>query len=603
MILRLFKQIKKYKIIAGAIFLLFVGGAYWGYLKIFGNNDSVRYVLARVQKGNLIFSVTGNGQVSAFNQIDAKSKASGEIVAIYANSGQEIREGAILAIIDTRDAERAVRDAETALETAKLELEKMLEPVDALTLLQAENSLAQAKELKQKAEDNLKKAYEDGFNVISNAFLNLPEVMTGLQDILFSNSLSGGGQWNIDYYADAVKSYDGGAVLRFKEDLYSKHRTAREAYDKNFLDYKSASRFSERATIEQLINQTYETTKLIAEAIKSAKNLIHFYQDKLTENNLKPLASSNTHLLSLNSYTSITNNHLLNLLSIKRSIEDSKEALVNAERTIEERALFLDKIKRGPDELDIRAKKIAIKQKEDALVAAKQALADHYIRAPFSGIVAKVNVKKGDSVSVGTPIATLITKQKIAEISLNEVDITKVKIGQKAMLTFDAIPDLTVTGQIAEVDTVGTVSQGVVTYTAKVNFDTGDERVKTAMSVSATIVTEVKPNVLLVPNSAVKSQGKINYVEVVDGSDYDVAFIKKSSGTILKNPPRRQNVEIGSSNDEFAEILSGLKEGDIIVIRTIQENSAQQQNKQQVFGIPGMPNTRSGSSFRSGAFR
>lgn len=83
------------------------------------------------------------------------------------------------------------------------------------------------------------------------------------------------------------RTNDDGVALRFKDDVYVKYRAAREAYDKNFTDYKSASRFSDQKTIEQLISQTYDTTKLIAEAVKSTNNLIQFYQDKLTERNLK----------------------------------------------------------------------------------------------------------------------------------------------------------------------------------------------------------------------------------------------------------------------------------------------------------------------------
>ncbi len=253
MISKLFTQLKKRKFTSGIALLLIAGIGYWGFGKIFSDDGAVRYAFA-AQKGTLITSISGSGQVSVSNQVDIKSKASGEITAVYVKAGQEVDAGVILAAIDTRDAERAVRDAETALETAKLELDKMLAPLDELTLLQAENSLLQAKESKQKAEDNIVKAYEDGFNTVANVFLALPNVMAGLQDMLFSSSLSGGGQWNIDFYANMVQNYDDGVALRFKDDVYVKYHAAREAYDKNFEDYKSASRFSDQTTIDSLIN-------------------------------------------------------------------------------------------------------------------------------------------------------------------------------------------------------------------------------------------------------------------------------------------------------------------------------------------------------------
>ena len=545
---------------------------------------------ASVRKGAVIVAITGSGQVSASNQSDIKSKASGDITGVYVTLGQEASAGALLAVIDASDAERTERDAETNLETAKLELDKLLEPLDELTLLQAENYLTQTKESKQKSEDDLKKAHEDGFNTVANAFLELPGVMTGLQEMLFESALGGSGQWNIDYYEDAVKTYDE-KVSQYKEAARLAYQTARTAYDKNFTDYKSTSRFANSSVIESLISETYDTTKDIAEAVKNANNLIQFYQDKLTERKIKPNSLSNTHLSTLSSDTGKTNSNISNLLSIKRTIQDSKEAIISAERSIEEKRLSLAKIKKGPDELDIRAKKITIQQKEEALLTAKQALADHYVRAPFAGIIAKVNAKKGDAASAGAAIATLVTKQKTAEISLNEIDAAKIKIGQKTTLIFDAIDGLNTAGEVAEIDAIGTVAQGVVTYTVKITFDNQDDRVKPGMSVSAEIITDMAQDVLLVPNSAVKSQGETHYVEMFDQA---IPRNKNGQGVSSPVPPRRQTVEIGLSNDTFTEIISGLNEGDQVVARTTSGSSSSQSAQQAPTSLFGNP-ARGGS--------
>jgi len=571
---KIFKQIIQHKFITGVIIILIIAGVYFGYAKIFKNNGAVRYATAQVQKGTLIVSVSGSGQVSVSNQVDIKPKASGDIVYVGVKNGQEVKAGTLIAQLDARDAQKTVRDAETNLESAKLSLEKLKKPADTLSILQAENSLAQAKESKQKAEDDLKKAYDDGFNTIANAFLDLPTVIKGLHDILFSSDtgLGGGNQWNIDYYADSVKTYDEKA-LQYKDDTSQSYQKARQEYDKNFTDYKTITRYSDPATIEGLINETYDTTKAIAEAVKSANNLIQFYQDKLTERNLKPAAISDTHLSTLNTYTGKTNTHLLNLLGIKNTIKNSRDTIVNADRSIAEKTESLTKLKAGADALDIQSSELAVKQRENALLDAKEKLADYFIRAPFDGVIAKVNAKKGDSVSSASILVTLITRQKLAEISLNEVDVAKIKVGQKATLTFDAVPDLTITGQVAEVDAVGTVSQGVVTYTVKISFDTQDDRVKPGMSVSAAIVTEAKPNVLLVPNSAIKSQGDMAYVEIFAGET---------------QAPRRQTVQIGLSNDTMTEVTNGLKEGDQVVTQTITQTAQSQSQQNTGLRIPGL---------------
>ena len=240
--------------------------------------------------------------------------------------------------------------------------------------------------------------------------------------------------------------------------------------------------------------------------------------------------------------------------------------LASAEKTVKEREASLANLKAGPDSLDIRSQDLTIRQRQNSLSDAIAKLADYTVRAPLDGIIAELNVKVGDQASSGAALATLVTKQKVAEVSLNEVDVAKVKVGQKVILTFDAVEGLSITGQVAEVDTLGAVSQGVVSYAVKITFDTQDERVKSGMSVSAAIITDVKQDVLIVPSSAVKSQGDNYYVEVfapsVPGSQSNQAF---ASAT----PPSRQTVATGLSNDTDTEIVSGLKIGDRIVTRTI----------------------------------
>lgn len=569
-------------------------GGYWGYKTINGNAGQTQYVTANVRKGAVIVSITGSGQVSASNQSEIKSKVSGDAVYIGVKNGQEVWAGTLLVQLDARDAQKAVRDAEANLESAELSLEKLQKPADNLSLIQAENTLARAKESKQKAVDDLKKAREDGFNNTANAFLDIPSIMAGLQDMLFTNnrSLDSGGQWSIDYYASAAGKYNDKAD-QFKTDASGKYQTARVSYEKNFQDYKSTDRSSADSAVESLINQTYETVKNIAEAVKSANNLIQLYEDELVKANIKPATLADTHLSTLNSYTGKTNTHLLNLLSAKNTIENGKIAITNSDRTIAESSESLAKLKSGADALDIESAKLTVNQRENSLLDAKEKLADYFIRAPFSGTVAKINVKQTDSISGGTAIATIVTKQKIAEISLNEIDAAKIKIGHKTALTFDAIDGLSITGEVAEIDAVGTVAQGVVTYIVKITFDTQDDRVKPGMSASAEIVTALAQDVLIIPNSALKSQGETHYVEM-----FDQAIPRNKNGQAVSSPvpPKRQMVGIGLSNDTFTEIISGLNEGDQVVARTTSGSSGSQSAQQAPTSLFGNPASGGGGN-------
>ena len=202
--------------------------------------------------------------------------------------------------------------------------------------------------------------------------------------------------------------------------------------------------------------------------------------------------------------------------------------------------------------------------------------------------MAEVNIKNGESVSSGAVIATIIARQRIAEISLNEVDVAKVKIGQKATLTFDAVEGLSITGTVAEIDAIGAVSQGVVTYNVKVGFDTQDDRIKPGMSVSAAIITDTRQDAIIVPNAVVKSSGGRYFVEMFDET-FSVQDTANPEGVTSQSSPRQQMIEIGLANESMTEVLSGLKDGDIVVARTITSSASQTSQTQQrsLFSLPG----------------
>ncbi len=526
---KIIKIAKRHKIVSIVIILLLALGGYYGYQKIKGDSGLISYITSAAGKETLIVSVNGSGQVQASDEVNLNAKASGEIIYVGVANGQEAAKGALLVKIDDQDARESLEDAEISYDQEKLTLDKM-------EGIQTDEGILRG--TKEKAMDDLIKAYEDGFNNVADVFLDLPDIMSGLYDILFSYDFSSV-QWNIDYYSDTVKIYDEKS-LQYRDDAYEKYQTAKKNYDEAFQQYKNTNRFSDEELIRSLINETYETTKDVAEAIKSLNNLIQFYRDELLARNLKPQTIASSHLSELSTYTGKTNSFLLNLLSAKNTIQSDRETLIETG-------------------FDISDQEIKVKQAQNNLNNAQKKLDDYSIYAPFSGTVAEINVKKGDTVSSGTNVATMVTKQQIAEITFNEVDIAKIKLGQKVTLTFDAVENLTISGEVAEVDTVGTVTQGVVNYDVKIVFDTQDERVKPGMTVNASIITAVKQDALFVPNSAIKTENNAQYVE-----------------TLVDNAPQRKPVETGLSNDTVTEIVSGLEQGELIITQTINVSSVSQ---------------------------
>jgi len=555
-------------VIMGAMLL----GGYYTYGTLTSIDGETRYVTAVATKTTLISSITGTGQVSSSNQVDIKAQVSGEILALPVREGGDVRAGTAIAYLDATLAEKAVRDAATNLETAQLALQKLQQPPDQLQLTQSENSLARTITAKHNAEDGLKKAYDDGFNSVSNAFLDLPGVVSGLHDLLYTANAQLGGTsvQNIDYYTSTANLFDPRGSS-FGADANTKYQIALTKYNQNFQDYKALNRTDDPTKIEVVIAETYDTALAVSEALKSANNLIQFFEDQVVQHNQKIPAVADAQLATLNTYTGKVNTRLTDLLSITSTIKNDKNTIVDANRSIDEGTQSLAKLKAGTDPLDLRSAGITVTQRENALLDAKTTLADYVVRTPFAGTLAKLNVQKGDTAGSGAVIGTLVAKQQIAQLSLNETDVAKVNVGAQATLTFDAIDGLTLTGIVSEIDTLGTVSQGVVNYTVKIVFDTQDDRVKSGMTVSAAIITNVKTDVLTVPNSAIKTTGGNSFVQIFTTP---LPQTSGTQGTPSAISPLSRQVEIGIANDTVTEIVSGLNEGDVVVTRTITGTTA-----------------------------
>lgn len=609
----------EHKVVSVICLALAVVAGYFGWQKLFPEEAEIHYVTAKVEKGTLVSSISGTGQILPLSQVEIKSKASGKVTLVKVKNNQAVKEGDILIQTDARESALSYNQAKVSLDMAKLDLQEMISPVSELELTQAENSLqklkedleklklnqeisaVQALESKQKTIDSLEKSYEDAYNSVSSVFLDLPDTIG-----LLAEALNGKDIGQAEYVcndcsnADALgmtfyMTYDNANKEKFTayvEDAKNSYLDAKNAYDKNFESYKEISRYSEKTETEAILIETAETVKKTADALKAVMNVYDFWEEYRNRAGMKIYSGATDMQNDLSSSISKNNSHLSSILSAQRSIQDGKEsiadaerdsrlaemsnpmAIAQAERNIKEQELKLIDLKKGPTNIEIENQRLTVKQKENSLSSAAQTLSEHTVRAPFAGTIVDFAVNRGDEISANETVCTVLTSQKIAEITLNEVDVAKVELGQRTTLTFDAIEDLTITGEVAEIDSLGEVSSGVVSYKVKILFDVQDDRVKPNMTVSANIILESKPDILLISSSAVKIQGD-NYVEV-----------------LAEGKPIKKLVVVGSSNDTLVEIKEGLSEGDEVITQTISSSDSQTSSA-----------SSGGSSQRTGAVR
>lgn len=609
---KFFNFLFKRKIIFVIILFLLISGVYFGYKSLSKENNEVQFVTEKVRRGDLTVSISGSGQISALNQIEVKPKVAGDVSIINIKNGQKVEKGEILIQLDRGDINRSLNEAQSNLENSIIGLQELLEEVDAYTLLQAENALTSAEdsltkmrtthtnnyqdttEAKHKAEDNLEKAYEDAYNNIANAFLDLPDIVTELYAVLFSYDISDkeiGVNQNTnnsillnsiaDYaYRDDFKKY-----MNKAEENYE---VAKEDYDANFDNYRNTSRYSERIVIEELLAQTLETTKKIADNIKSEINMLDRWVEYRTDKGFKIYSDVTSYRSTLNSYTGNTNSHLSSLLSAQRSIEDYKESILGAERdliemdqnnpleiagaerSIQEKEGKIEDLKKGATELEIKSKELSIQQKENSLLSVQQEYNNHFVKAPFTGIISGFNLAVGDSVMTSTVISNLITSQKIAEITLNEIEAAQIELGQKAILEFDALEGLSVDGRVIEIDVIGSVSSGVVSYGVKIGFGLEDEKIKLGMSVNAEIIIDSCQDALLIPAEAIKEMGD-----------------KKMVSVLVEERPQPMTVITGLTDEITTEIIEGLTDGDEIILQGSGEGKIVNSEARESPGTPG----------------
>jgi len=214
------------------------------------------------------------------------------------------------------------------------------------------------------------------------------------------------------------------------------------------------------------------------------------------------------------------------------------------------------------------------------------------IYAPITGTVSGLSLQVGSVITGSTSSGSTTTNStKIASIktkapptitiNLTEIDVPKIKVGNKATVTFDALTDKTFTGKVISIDTTGSVSSGVTTYPTVIRLDTDPGTILGNMAASANIITQTKHDILLVPSSSVQSQ---------DGA---------STVRVMKNNSMQQiSVEIGLTSDSQTEIVSGIVEGDIVVTSVTTSTSGTATQGQSVFSSFGR--TGGGNFIRTG---
>lgn len=240
----------------------------------------------------------------------------------------------------------------------------------------------------------------------------------------------------------------------------------------------------------------------------------------------------------------------------KQSYEKAEMDLKTTKANLEFARASLERLKEEY-KVKLEEAKSSLNSVKQNLEKAKIKLTYTEIYSPIDGIVANITARKGETVVAGLQVANLITilnPDKLeVRIYVDETDIGKVKENQKVIYYTDAYPNKFFKGVISKIYPEPVVKENIVYYLAIVKVKPEYAKyLKPEMTVYAKIITGIKHNVLLVPNSALKfEEGKQYVYKVVNGKPIKV-FIKT-----------------GIMGEKYTEVLEGLKEGDTVATKLI----------------------------------
>jgi HlyD family secretion protein len=310
-----------------------------------------------------------------------------------------------------------------------------------------------------------------------------------------------------------------------------------------------------------------------------------------------------------------------NFLTAEANLQKAKVTLVDAERTVNRnKKLLADGIISQSDydvaetawqsaKAGLKAAEGSIAQTRGSLMQSRTNLRYSVIRSPVDGVIISRAVDVGQTVaaSFSTPtlftIAKDLTKMQI-EVSVDEADISRIKMDQEASFTVDSYPEQSFRGKVVQIRSAPIITQNVVTYIVVVNVDNSDLKLKPGMTANVSIEVARKDDALKLPPAALRFKPKQKAEEAKRGKQASgptgsgmregggkPGGRKGASGQqvyILKDKaPLAVAVKTGIANNSSIELLEGsLKEGDEVIIEQIGGDSKKKASSSSPMGRP-----------------
>ena len=554
-----------------------------------------------VTKGSVIQSVAVSGSVAASNQTKMTFKSTGKIAALYVSVGQQVTAGQPLAKLDTTDLEAALAQAQANLVTAQNNYNRTASGTnDSQKALnqarqQAAQDLATAQTALNKITTNYASAkssfsaYTDSATGGISSFQDsLGTIQSRIDALIAEMSLivGGGDTGDLRNAANAISSAKSPALqnaqansLTLLSPALGDYRSARSALLSVVADFDAAGAAGNDTTSIASSVQLAQTNYTIAasrltSALDTTSAVLTTVQSSVTtaQASLNTQATKTLHdpfdqwRADLASLYTLVGSQQQNVSTVKLKLTQAATylatindavggSIANATQNVTTVA------QRGQQSIDsattalsskpydLASSQASVDNASSAVETAQNNLTNATVLAPTAGVVASIASQAGETAA--NPFMVLAnTTALVLHGTIGEGDVAKVKLGLVANVAVDAVTAAgRMTGRVTSLDPLATIQSGVPVYGIDVTIDLPNTQVKPGMTGTATVIIASKQGVLTVPNLAIRTTAGRRYLQVLkDGEavDTDVVF--------------------GIANDTTTEVVSGVAEGDLVVL-------------------------------------
>jgi multidrug efflux pump subunit AcrA (membrane-fusion protein) len=513
-----------------------------------------------VKKGDIAINVTSDGNLEMPNQFDLKFGTQGQVDQIFVVEGDVVKQGALLATLDSAAQINAIKNALLNIQAKKNDFSATSKTNDVSTsacYLPYNYPNLSMQRLMEEAQSDIDRAlsyfkqgaYKDsGYWLVMTYFdiqvaedliktkPNVAELAGAQTNSLWSPDTGAGSLVGISVDRQAVIEY----LKQYRQKLIDVSNNMKTG------NYKIAL-----TALESAKQQMLEVSSQANSTVSIKNRMTYYYADTATSADF--LQSAMRYVQELKSY--IGNKDATPVEAAKKTYTAKLNLLVGLDVLQNQRNIFEINTS-GFNWQKLQQYNLSIQSAEIDLYKAKQEIMKTAIIAPSDGMAVSVSLKKSyvlsaQDYSSQTAVKLVDTGTIRFTGKVDEIDIMKIKAGQKVTIAIDALPNKTFTGTVRFISPYGAASGNVIKFTVLIDLDPTDATLRGGLSATAEIHIASARGVLLVPVSAVVTAGKGSFVMVPGAAG---------------SPPERRPVTIGIQNLEYVEVQSGLKEGEKVLI-------------------------------------